>query len=580
MIPKRKRHEKTPETFQEYSKPKISKILILHLLTLVCCLLPPASQANNVSIINTSVTGSDLSFDLSWDNSWRVTQPPYSHDAIWVFVKYADCSGSVQVWQHANLSTVATDHTSPATLEIETVTDGKGVFIKRSASNPGGPSNIATSSITIKLNIPLGTYNFKVFGVEMVNVPQGDFQIGDGTSTSTFNSITITAGNETGGLSAAALYAASPAVPAAYPVGWSSFYCMKYEITQEEYVDFLNTLTYDQQATRTHTLCPPNSASRTFAMTNTATPQNRNGIVIATPGDPATLPDKTPAVYGCDLDNNGSWNGASDGQNIAANWLSWADLSAFLDWAALRSMSELEYEKVCRGTTARVANETANGVAITGGWYDYGGTTSAKWLGISVSWCPGSNMNRVTFLGSGYLTSPGTSAEKPCQGAYTNPCVAGARAGASVAFGPIRVGSSAYAASTRTSSGAGYYGVLELSGNVWERAVSTDATGVTFTGALGDGLLTAAGEGDGASWPSPATAAGSGLRGGAWDSEGTWGGTAGGWGCAGTYCQAGAEGNIIRYTITGYPPITTSSRNYALSANATRNRAYGGRGVR
>ena len=43
------------------------------------------------------------------------------------------------------------------------------------------------------MNLPAGTYNFKVFGIEMVNIPQGAFQLGDGVSSYTYNSISIDA---------------------------------------------------------------------------------------------------------------------------------------------------------------------------------------------------------------------------------------------------------------------------------------------------------------------------------------------------------------------------------------------------
>ena len=52
---------------------------------------------------------------------------------------------------------------------------------------------------------------------------------------------------------------------------------------------------------------------------------------------------------------------AADGQNIACNWLQWTDLTAYLDWSALRPMTEFEFEKVCRGPNTAIANEYAWG---------------------------------------------------------------------------------------------------------------------------------------------------------------------------------------------------------------------------
>jgi hypothetical protein len=45
----------------------------------------------------------------------------------------------------------------------------------------------------------------------------------------------------------------------------------------------------------------------------------------------------------------------------AVGYLTWMDLAAFLDWSALRPMSELEYEKTARGSILPVAGEFAWG---------------------------------------------------------------------------------------------------------------------------------------------------------------------------------------------------------------------------
>ena len=89
--------------------------------------------------------------------------------------------------------------------------------------------------------------------------------------------------------------------------------------------------------------------------------------------------------------------------------------------------------------------------------------------------------------------------------------------------GPLRVG--IFAANTlntgRLSSGASFYGIMELSGNLAERPVSVDSIGRRFTGLHGDGYLdTLAGGNNGCAnvmfWPDANTAIGSGFRGGAW----------------------------------------------------------------
>ena len=120
----------------------------------------------------------------------------------------------------------------------------------------------------------------------------------------------------------------SDPIPAAFPKGYAAFYGMKYEITQGQYADFLNTLAATQATARYQgTTLYQGKASRLFryAVTN------------------------IDGVY------------SSSQPYVSCNYLSWADLAAYLDWAALRPMTELEFEKACRGPNRPVAGEYAWG---------------------------------------------------------------------------------------------------------------------------------------------------------------------------------------------------------------------------
>ncbi len=159
--------------------------------------------------------------------------------------------------------------------------------------------------------------------------------------------------------------------------------------------------------------------------------------------------------------------------------LSWADLAAFLDWAALRPMSELEFEKIARGPLTPIAGE-----------YACGSTNATQATSISTS---------------------ATGTER-------------AQSGANISYGdhasvqgPLRVGSFGYGANSREVSGAGFYGAMDLSGSLWERVVTVgNATGRSFNGSLhGNGVLTAGGDADVALWPNT-SAQGTGFRGGSW----------------------------------------------------------------
>lgn len=461
------------------------------------------TNANNVNITGTSVSGSNITFNISWDNSWNANVAPNNWDAVWVFVKYQDCT--TRLWNHASLSTLAGDHTAGSPLQADPVADGKGVFVRRSALGGG---NISSTSITLKMTIPAGTYNYKVYGIEMVNVPQGNFEIGDGTSSSTYNSYTVTAASQASGISSAVLGGGSVAVPSTFPVGYNSFYCMKYEITQEQYVEFLNSLTYTQQAARV--TADPISAAGTYAFGNAY----RNGIIISSPGSNAAL----PAVFACDV-SPGIINNSDDGQNIPCTYLSWGDLAAYLDWSALRPITELEFEKVCRGPMPRIAGE-----------YPWGST----------------NITQV-YNTLGGLVNDFTASES--YSPVSNGLCAYGVGSSSGAYGPLRAGVFATGSSGRESAGAAYYGAMELGGNMYERAITTsNASGAAFNGTLGDGTLLAGGDANVTTWPSSTTAVGVGQRGGQWVSVAT----------------------LVR----------TSDRSQMTAVDAARTYVMGGRGVR
>ncbi len=476
---------------------KISLVLCVFATTL-------AAKANNVIVANTAVSGSDITFDISWENSWNSNIAPANHDAVWVFVKYQDCA--TNIWYHADLSDISADHTAASPLQADAVADGKGVFLRRSALGGG---DISPTAVSLAMNIPAGTYNYKVFAIEMVNIPQGDFEIGDGTSTNTFNSITVTAASQSGGIPAGTIGGSSVTVPATFPMGYNSFYSMKYEITQQQYVDFLNTLTYDQQVTRQGT--DPINAPGTKAFSPGL--GFRNSIEILESGNNNVL----PAVFACDL-TDGIPDNVDDGQNIAMNFLGWGDLSAYLDWAGLRPMSELEFEKICRGPEARVAGEYPWGTTEIFAYNSNNIVASTK---NKPDETVATVNNGSSFYGLGY--------------SHIN------------SFGPSRAGIFARSTTGRASSGAAYYGVMEMAGNLSERPVTVfTAEGAAFTGNNGDGTLTNTGEANQASWPAPDTALGSGFKGGDWSTAAT--------------------------------NLRTSQRSG--TASVARNQTYGGRGVR
>ncbi len=442
--------------------------------------------SNNLRITNISApSATSIQFDVAWDNSWYAAAPSNNWDAVWIFVKTQVCATGSSNWTHANLSAVSGNHSvTGGVLQVDAVTDGKGVFLRRSAMGGG---NIATATVTLTLAAAyvVASTNYEVLGIEMVYVPQGSFMVGDYSINNTTHSInswgSFASTNPTTIASEAALAgdalrnnntSVAPissfhnGIALAFPKGFAAFYCMKYEITQQQYAAFLNLLTFEQQSYRT--AVSPASALGTAALAPSPG-ENRNSIEIQTPG----VAFSTPAVYGNDLNANNVYDEADDGGNVACNFLNWNDLKAYLDWSALRPMTELEFEKACRGTNTSILTE-----------YPWSTTT-------------------ITAAVSSALTNGGQAAEVP---SVTGDGLCAHNGGASTTLGPLRAGFAATGATVRTGAGASFYGIMDLGGNVWEQLIhagyrngATNAT-VIYTGVLGDGTIDALGDANAANW--------------------------------------------------------------------------------
>jgi formylglycine-generating enzyme required for sulfatase activity len=352
-----------------------------------------------------------------------------------------------------------------------------GVFIRRSGPGAG---NISSASVTLRMGPRIGTgaFNFKVFGMEMVYANQDTLQAGDGlvSGATYFSPITITSAKQTSGLTGGELYSGSPAIPASFPMGFNAFYCMKYEATNEQWIDFLNTLTFDQQASRIDVA--PNSALGTNAYSVSVTHESIVEIVV--PG----LNNTQPAVFGCDFTDDNVFNTSNDGQNIPFVAVGKGDMLAYLDWAGLRPMTELEYEKACRGPRPRISTEYAWG---------------------STNYTP---RNRANLINAGTATEASSAT-------VTNGQVISASGTAS--HGPARNGIFATASSGRESSGASFYGIMEMSGNLWELMVTAGTGGLSITSSSnGDGRLSTDGNANIPTWPDPLGTTGIAVRGGSW----------------------------------------------------------------
>ncbi len=414
---------------------RVIKAVVLSLLFV------PWASANHLAITNVSldeVSGgyAEVSFDISWENSWRASWTEVyemeNWDAAWVFVKYRFGGG---LWTHALLA--MDGHTPAAGTVIDVAsndgTNAVGVFIYRDAEGSG---TLTAGNIRLRwdytANGLAGTnaVDISIHGIEMVYIPEGAFKLGSGgnesrafyrypdpaTPYTVSSEAEISVGQEDGVLYYSPHTDAGDGngpIPAAFPKGYQAFYAMKYEVTQGQYVDFLNLL-------------EPGMAGARF-------------------------PNRWDQ-YGhrISVSNGVYW---TDTPDRACNYLTREHAAMYLDWAALRPMTELEFEKLCRGPLQPVPNEYA-------------------WGGASAIWLDGFD----GVDGSGAETATPVNANSH----FANQPTSLRR--------PVRVGIFAREATTRWQAGAGYYGNMELSGNVMERMISAGRDhGRAFDGTHGDG---------------------------------------------------------------------------------------------
>ncbi|MCP4001704.1 MAG: hypothetical protein GY727_12415, partial [Gammaproteobacteria bacterium] len=151
---------------------------IISTATFLILLIGINASANNLQISNVSFASYNsinkyamLQFDISWDNSWRTSSAHNNWDAVWLFVKYRLNNGD---WQHATLNATGANHTAPGGSTIYGQSDGKGVFMYRSANGAG--TNTWTAA---QLRWEYGTdgvadagthLDFKILGIEVVYV--------------------------------------------------------------------------------------------------------------------------------------------------------------------------------------------------------------------------------------------------------------------------------------------------------------------------------------------------------------------------------------------------------------------------
>ncbi len=380
---------------------------------------------SNVRVVNrpkVQETPLSVFFDIKWDNAWN---NPKNHDAAWVFMKFNDpWNNHVKLIPdgHRVINTRSGIASEP---EIEVSRDSTGFFIY--------PKGIYRGSADYKVQILIDTTNqpvsrarlsgLKVYAIEMVYIPEAEFTLGSPDSAA-FRKAALYSSDEKGnprGLftisseqpiqvgphqdhlyywSEEELYNGDQVgpIPAEFPKGYSPFYIMKYELTQGQYADFLNDLPEVWTSLRS-----PIGGREYY--------KNRGGLRLV----------------------NGKY--LADSPKRPMNYLSFTDALAYTDWAAMRPVTELEYEKACRGPSAPIPAEFVWGTDN----YD--------------------QLERYVTSDSELVMVNGRSEAELSD-------------------------------ETRSVFGASYYWVMDLSGSLWEKVITIgNSKGRAFRGTHGDGQL-------------------------------------------------------------------------------------------
>ncbi len=294
------------------------------------------SFANNILVQNVTTTGNNatnktiqVQFDLSWDNSWR---DAINWDAAWVFMKFKDASG---VWQHAQLNTTGFANGNGTANTMQVTSDKVGCWVYRSAQGSG-----TFNSTTMQLQWNYGLSGLtsvaglevRVYAVEIVYIPQGDFTcprpnpaaggggfLIEGTEATAQGFSYLIVNNR---LSPS--FSGPSSLPqringnvgidtdnngiidnTTFPTGYKPFFIFKYEVTEQQYADFLNTLSIQQ-------------------INTLGTPQQWNSSISFNNGQ---------------YFSSNPYNRFVDDSNFQQIFFSYAD------WSGLRPMSELECYK-------------------------------------------------------------------------------------------------------------------------------------------------------------------------------------------------------------------------------------------
>jgi formylglycine-generating enzyme required for sulfatase activity len=382
-------------------------------LLVIGLLISFSAQSSDFQVVEVRVINhKQLSFSISWKHCWNLEgkASPNNHDAVYFFLK-----GS-----HNNVQS--------KTLGLKSISsNSNGVIVK--LKSIGGLIETQTQidtaikvSLLVDLEEPLlaGDWNINAYALEMAQIPEGSFWVGDSLSNNTLGNqksspLLIDCISKSVFQKGDTIALTNNAVS-----GFKAFYLMKQEICQSNYVDFLNSISEEEAELMKPSILslPVNS------------PQ-RNRCFITQIGK----------QFGVDANQNSILNEGNDGGAIACNWLTNNQLLAYLSWAGLRPLTELEFEKSCRGPIISKPKEFAWGTIYS------------------------TDANELVMANTNFETASETGNDS--SGLTNHALIAGSR----YIEGPIRSGFAFTQKSNRIRAGAGFYGNADLSGNLWEQCL-------------------------------------------------------------------------------------------------------------
>lgn len=472
-------------------------------------------QANGVTLQKVALSDTNktaktamVRFNIAWENSWRDS---INWDAVWIFVKFRELKDSVWKYRHLTVSQTGNlTGTGNATMKFAVPADNKGVFYYRQTLGSG---HIKMDSVKLLWNYGLDkisnidSVEIKVFATEMVYIPTGNFSLGDGNGiqrsytafqlknapnnyvvitdkwsplintrnesnngAQTDDAILYTDGIRISGTGGLDISGDKVAEYPDFPTGYRSFYCMKYDVTQGQYADFLNTLSLRDSSTGYFYVDTTKLKKIPFKYKLAL--QNLDPFFGSSPID---LQRHTILLDSAEVKYNVSRPDRAYSKGNNTTYLS------FSDWAALRPFTELEYEKAVRGPLPPVYKSNINNYNN-----NINADTTSNWSGFDWAWGNDTTYARSNTdrIGNSILTYNGvengteTFNNFSVYKRYINPVYSNSTypsktfSGGDGGDGPFRVGIFATDSSTRITSGATYYGLMDFSKNVSQMVLS------------------------------------------------------------------------------------------------------------